>query len=1114
MTNCSYIIQLPGSGSGVITIPANFGTIENTPELKSRLESLDREADNFLEVISDIVDDLHELTGKTILTKEDIYDIIVNNLDNRSEIIPIINNIIENNSEFNGLAKAIKQFLIQQKNRNPYLAEELKQKLSNPITKEYFNRVSLSGIFNTTSIKSEHLKIQSIIGEETNSGLRDNYLYPLNVFLQSIKKYSDDLYTGNTLFSANNQFGTKSLNVNQLSFFKEGNFDSLFLSLFKRIGSNIDVNVLNSILDKDYKKSSDFFNQKLTKTKDIKNSDFENLIKDKNSDKKKIDAIIDQVTEFLGGNNTLKNSIKDLIINISPELFKDEYQNRIQLEELISKENSEFSKEFRMSKYSNILDKNISDLGKNYSEFKKIKSQNLYEEAINNIVPGQDLVKFTINNKSVNGLVTDIFVREKQGQITGVHLRGIYKTNDGKFEEISQDFQNSQTIEYKSKEDPILEYTENLLKNDKTIHLSKKLSQDSLKYLLKGGDIINNSYVVSGIYPEYIVATSGNTTTNIPYSKINSINSSVLYNLDESIDNIEDLPIIDNKNYIAKGDIIKYNDAYYPVIDVTPNEITVVSIVGRKIEVETIKDRNLIQEIRVGKLDSFSSKDTLNILENSNINSKNLQMSSFTDISKVKTNDLGSGEFDGENIEFKIVDSNTKRVVLNNGRYLTFESIQNPVFYTFRDISSKTALENIKANTFAVQVKDKTKPTDIKLRYVVPSSIKLNSLFLLPNNYANIGWYQEESKPLNKGEKDATNVILRLMKRKGVVGNSIYGEKENINRSSLKRNLNNYRKIERFSDLSSESKEALNILKSGTYFNIYTESSINPIVFRVTENKDNTIIAQYNTINYNGDIITVEREFNVKNLLSSKLPGDQTYPPGSIANLYLHYRNRNIKSVIEAIDQNQDPETIRSTQSITKLANAIENTFSKLNIPVVQTSDTFENGQHAKIHSDSQGNVSIVLNTKSGKFSDLIHETLHIYLTLLRYTDTDNYAKLVNSVVKSDINIYDKEEEFVKRVVEFTNGATDFLYEDTITFMDTLVSIVNKLVKDSTGEDLNINPTDIMTNPLEFLNTSLGSLYGINPNQNNHPLLNVGLLSVEPMYRNWLKDNGITLKCD
>lgn len=1109
MKNCNYIIQLPGNRSGFLTISANFGTIENTPEIESKLESLDREADNFLEVVSTITDDLHELTGQNVLSKDDIRDVIINNLDNISEIIPIINNLVESNSEFNGLAKAIKQYLIQAKTKNPNAAESLKKQLETPITKEYFNRVSINGIFNTTSIKSEHLKIQSSLGEEINSGFISNYLYPLNTFLQSIKKLDDTLYSSNTLFSTNNQFGTKSLNINELNFFREGNLDTLFVSLFKRLGSTLDVTELNNVLGTDYKKSEEFFNQKLTRTKDIKNSNFEKLISDNTSDKSKINSIIDLITIKLNGNNNLRKAIKNLIINLNTELFKDENLNRLQLEEIMSSENTEFSKEFRTLKYSSIFNKNTSDLGKNYSETKKLKSDNLYEDAIKYIIPGQDLVKFTIDNKPVNGLVTDIFIREKQGNVTGIHIRGIYKTSEGKFDEITRDFKPYETIEYRSKENPILEYSENLLKEDRTIRLSESLDQDVLKYLLKGGDTVNGNYVVSGIYPEYVTVNSGESTTNIPYSQIRSINSNRLYELNNIINNAQTLPIVTN---ISRGDIIKTKSGELLVV-IDPIKLNAVKIESGNTKIITVLQEN-IDEIRAGELNNFNKADEINILNNQNNNSKNLQLSSFTDTTKVRNNDLGTGMFEGEEISFKVVDFNTSRVVTDSGKYITYDMITNPIFYTDRDISTKSALENIKANTVQVNLKSKAGPNDVELKYVVPSDVKLNSLFLLPNNHANIGWFQEASLPLEKNEKDGTKAIIRLMKKKGESGDNIYGEREYSNKSKLKKNLSNYRKMERFSDLSKESKEALNILKSGTYFNVYTTSSINPTVYRITENKGDVITAQYNTLNHNGDIITIERDFNISDLLNSKNPGDTSYPPGSIANLYLHYRNRNLKSVINAITENANPDRIRTQQSINELSNKIERTFSKLNIPVIQTDKLFEKGQKAKLHSDSEGKVSIMLNTKSGDFSDLIHETLHIYLTLLRYSDTAAYVRLIESVVKNDKNVYDKEEDFVMEVVAFSKGGTDFLYDDLKVFMNEMALVINNLVKDSTGEDLDLSFSDIINNPIEFLNTSLGSFYNINQAKNTHPMWNVGLLSFEPSFRNWLKDNNITLKCN
>lgn len=1109
MTNCNYIIQLPGSKSGFLTIPANFGTIENTPEIKSKLESLDREADNFLEVVSTITDDLHELTGQNVLSKEDIRDTIMNNLDNVSEIIPIINNLVENNSEFNGLAKAIKQYLVQARTKNPNAAEALKGQLETPITKEYFNRVSLNGIFNTTSVKSEHLKIQSSLGEESNSGFISNYLQPLNTFLQAIKKNNDLLYSSNTLFSTNNQFGTKSLNINELNFFREGNLDTLFVSLFKRLGSTLDVSELNNVLGTDYKKPEDFFNQKLTRTKDIKNSDFENLIADNKADKTKINNIIDLVVSKLQGNDNLKKSIKNLIINLNTTLFKDENLNRLQLEEIMAIESTEFSKEFRTLKYSSIFNKNTSNLGENYSEVKKLKSDNLYEDAIKYIIPGQDLVRFLVNNKPVNGLVTDIFIREKQGKIVGVHVRGIYKTSEGKFDEVTRDFKPYETIEYRSKESPILEYSENLLKEDRTIRLSNSLDQDVLKYLLKGGDTVNGDYVVSGIYPEHVTVNSGESTTNIPYSQINSVNSNRLYELNNLINSAQTLPIVDN---ISRGDII-LNKSGELLVVIDPQKLNAIKIESNNAQVVKFTQEDVV-EIRAGELNSFTQTDGLNILNNQNTSSKNLQFSSFTDVTKVRNNDLGTGVFEGERINFKVVDFNTSRIVTDSGKYITYDMVSDLVFYTDRDISSRTALENIKANTVQVNLKFKPGVNDVELKYIVPSNTKLNSLFLLPNNHANIGWFQEATKPLEKNEKDGTKAIIRLLKKKGESGDTIFGEKEYSNKSKLKRNLSNYRKIERFSDLSKESKEALNILKSGTYFNVYTESSIDPLTYRISENKGDVVTAQYNTLNHNGDIITIERDFDVSTLLNSKNPGDTSYPTGSIANLYLHYRNRNLKSVINAITENANPERVRTQQSINELSNNIERTFSKLNIPVIQTDKLFEKGQRAKLHSDSEGNVSIMLNTKSGDFSDLIHETLHIYLTLLRYSDTQAYVRLIESVVKNDKNIYDKEEDFVTEVVAFSKGGTNFLYSDLKTFMNEMALVINNLVKDSTGEDLELSFSDIMNNPIEFLNTSLGSFYNINQTKNTHPMWNVGLLSFEPSFRNWLRDNNITLKCD
>ena len=91
-------------------------------------------------------------------------------------------------------------------------------------------------------------------------------------------------------------------------------------------------------------------------------------------------------------------------------------------------------------------------------------------------------------------------------------------------------------------------------------------------------------------------------------------------------------------------------------------------------------------------------------------------------------------------------------------------------------------------------------------------------------------------------------------------------------------------------------------------------------IYRIIENKEGVVTAQYNTINSNGDIITIEKEFLVENLLNSKQIGDTNYPEGSIANLYLHYKNKNLKSVINASNESMTSETIRTQHSINELS--------------------------------------------------------------------------------------------------------------------------------------------------------------------------------------------------
>ena len=56
--------------------------------------------------------------------------------------------------------------------------------------------------------------------------------------------------------------------------------------------------------------------------------------------------------------------------------------------------------------------------------------------------------------------------------------------------------------------------------------------------------------------------------------------------------------------------------------------------------------------------------------------------------------------------------------------------------------------------------------------------------------------------------------------------------------------------------------------------------------------------------------------------------------------------------------------------------------------------------------------------------------------------------------------------------------------------------------------------SSLVNNPLEFLNTKMRDFYGINTLDNTSSYYNIGLLAFEPLLRNWMKNENITLKCD
>ena len=92
-------------------------------------------------------------------------------------------------------------------------------------------------------------------------------------------------------------------------------------------------------------------------------------------------------------------------------------------------------------------------------------------------------------------------------------------------------------------------------------------------------------------------------------------------------------------------------------------------------------------------------------------------------------------------------------------------------------------------------------------------------------------------------------------------------------------------------------------------------------------------------------------------------------------------------------------EEVTSRKSVNILINKMSETFKELGIVVEKSTEGFEGSQKAKIETSENGDVKIVLNDANGDYSDLVHENIHIYLTLLRYNSLEEYNHLINCYI-------------------------------------------------------------------------------------------------------------------
>lgn len=1137
MIKCIYTIHIPGQGK--IEIPSDHGLFVNNNDGTSFDE---------LVQLNSLLDQLKDLgTVNSKEAKETLGDIRalvnkVSSLNNlrlpelnleltNDEIISGINNLIIENSSSN-FYKSLKNYLF--KNTDKY--SELLSKTSGYPTLNYFKEIitpefiKTNRILRTSNINSEINYWSSKIRSHNDGHINNivNFLTALNIDKNA-----------NTLLGFSTEFGLKSVNKDNYTFYKHGDIDSLFMSLFKKVSSNVDLYELNYILENNklpkVNNVSDFFENKIDDNI-IDNSDFENLLLDSKNNK-----VVSEIISLIGSHlkpdskfekDKLVTDIKNIFKNLNPSTFGQHARMKMMVEQSFNESEKKLN--------SSAFDKMTINFGiingsfrANTADEKYSLAENLgsteYLTVKNKIEEGRDIVQFPIGDKTPYVLVTKIYQRPE-----GVHIYGIYQSDTKGFVPVNKKFLGDESIIFRKYEGDLDPVSENELIETSSRTLNMNItkdinSQEVIKDYIRKGDTITKGKdvrTVVGVYPGYVLTDTGQ---KYKYTEISSFQSNVLYNIfenDLSRKNIKGYLKLDNSDLITKNDIIEdprpeANGRKATVVATSENLLHIISGSNDNRFVITV-NRSDVKKAWMYAFNVLTSPEISlieNTIHNSVIKSSDT-LSRFTNRANVQKGDYFYGTIQGQKVIGKVLNDN--KIIYKNNKLSetplvgkTLDSLDSDVvFFTNRNIRTQYFLSGIRMNNWHIDFLSKPGEKNVELKYIVPEGTNVDSLILIPGNYANVGMWVE--KTYNRPNTiDVTKQILNLINldESGIKTEGLkpYGRVKYVSSRGfnvMSRNTSSTQEIYGFSELSNDVKKELNVLHPGTYISVIgSDGKLNHDIYRIIDVSSTEVVAHLNKTNNNGDIITHEKIFKVEDLLHTST--SEIMKPGTIHTLYVQNGNNRLNTIFTTIQNRLNIDQLKNFNNLNSLVEKMKEFYTPLGVKIIVdfSGENFNNNQRAMIRSDESGMVSIVLNGLKGDKSDLIHENLHIILTSLRTHDLDAYGRLINSIVEEDLDVYQKEEKFVELIVDkVKDGSFEALGNNLQVVMNGLLEAVKTI-----NADFDMNLDNLNINPYKILNTKIKDIFNIGNNYSS-PYYDTNVLQTEPAFRNWMKDN-VTLKC-
>ena len=276
------------------------------------------------------------------------------------------------------------------------------------------------------------------------------------------------------------------------------------------------------------------------------------------------------------------------------------------------------------------------------------------------------------------------------------------------------------------------------------------------------------------------------------------------------------------------------------------------------------------------------------------------------------------------------------------------------------------------------------KPSDSEsnIKLLVKEGVDVSNISIFNYNHINQGLVYETNIPTPDGFVDVTNVVLSAISKRD--GKKYKGL--NISKSSgyIFRNDAELERITYFDKLDKKTKtEALQV---GAYISFYKGVDKNipgSRIYRINSMSDTSVNLEYTAFNQDGKIISILKTLPIETVIDT------------VSSFYLLKGNSKIKSLLSKTNKIAPKESDIQDKLLDVLSKTLSNAFGGIEVEITDDTKSFESNQYAKIQ-----NGKVIINKKSAKEENVIHEFLHLFLFSLKYNNNKEYEDLLLSYKK------------------------------------------------------------------------------------------------------------------